>query len=433
MSRTFTRRSLLSTTARGLPALAFGSSLLSTTANAIAAPKARFTAPPKGKIYGPAGEAAVKGDVALPNELRAAAMLVQQKARHAVTTALANPNKAFKHRLAKASARFVGSLSSKRIARAKARATTLLSATEPKRKAAFGPYAVLGVADYQLSAKPDLELRRKLEVVQTSAWEVTHVKGMFKQKKVKPKNEPKYAKLEFHLNTVKCVEETDEVGADEILLGGELIKPDGSVAKLSSFKVSDDFDQGEVKYYDDAMCIGLDGGAEEFFRNYGMCNGTPSDPYRGRVLASSGLSGPWPGTWGLVLLMVEEDHGGFGALLQDLYGAIKAELEEALKGLGTAVGSAIGGAIGAVIGQVVAWVLGELIEWLVGLFDNRDDPIAAKSWILTLDNATRAYIDEVCAGGLESPANTQASQMKELVFKGDGGKYVTRMHWRALA
>jgi hypothetical protein len=162
-----------------------------------------------------------------------------------------------------------------------------------------------------------------------------------------------------------------------------------------------------------------------------VCHGHMSDPYRGKVMVATKLDGPWPGTYGLVLLMVEEDYGGFNNLLNDLYAAIKDELDAAINELGATAAEAIGGAIGNVIGAVVVWIVSELVEWIASLFDNVDDPLQAKSWIVELPDPTKETIDAKAAGGLVVPSGLRASKMKALTFTGDGGEFKARMHWRA--
>lgn len=110
---------------------------------------------------------------------------------------------------------------------------------------------------------------------------------------------------------------------------------------------------------------------------------------------------------------------------------MKDELEDAVNELGTQAGAAIGGAIGQLIAGVIVWVVNELIDWLVTLFDNVDDPISTQSWIITLQDTTQATIDALTAGGLSTPAGITGSQMKLLNFRGDGGRFEARLHWRA--
>jgi hypothetical protein len=430
MSRALSRRSLLSSASYGLPALAVGGALFGRSVNALAAPK-MSKAPSTAKIVGPEGELKLVTDLALPKQLQPAAEATLQKVRAALTIAAAHPDKKFsKNKLAAASSRFVEGLKATRIVRAKGRAAAVF-ADKAKATKALGGYADATVAAWQADKGLDVHIKHAFEKVPADYWaELT--------KKLEDKvvlKKPKYSKLEFHLNTMRCIAETaGEVDSDEILFGGELVRPDGIVRKIDAFKVSDDFDTGEVKYYDSAQCIGVPPAGRSIMEDAGVCNGHYSDPYRGRVLVSTDLDGPWPGTYALVLLMVEEDYGGFNELLRDLYAAVEDEVKKEIDAASAEAGQQISGdAIGEIIGEVIAWVVTELVDWLASLLDNADDPIATRSWIITLQNATKDWFNERTAGGLEAPAGQRASKIKRIDFNGDGGKYRARMHFRALS
>jgi len=427
----------------GLPAVALGGTLLGGSSTARSAPKTSGLGP-KGKIVRPTpGAAKVAGDYQLPEALRPTAELVLKKARHAFTTASANPKaKLGKNKLTSASAKFLGQLQSPRISRAKSRASSLLSASPAKTAAAFGPYRQWKATEYEMGYARDKDLAdeigiiRKLEKAKPPKTQV--YKGE-KIKREKPKKEPEtvpphYERLEFHLNTVTCIEDTNEFDRDEIKLGGQLIRPNGGVKQLDSFMVHDRFTAGVTKNYDSRACIGMSAAQRDILEDLGACNGHMDDPYRGKKIMATKLDGPWPGTYGLVLLMVEEDYGGFNNLLSELYAAIKDELDRAIAELGSsaaeAVASALGEAIGQVVGQIVVWVVTELVAWIVSLFDNVDDPLGAKSWVLQLPNANKDTLDGITAGGVSVPAGMRASALKEVTFVRDGGRYECDLHWR---
>jgi hypothetical protein len=442
-SRAFSRRSLLTATAKAVPAFAVGGSLFGHSLDLLAAP---YKAVDDGKIVGPAGDAALVTDFAMPPELRIVAEATLQKARAAFAMAAAHPGKALdKNKLTKASRKFVAAQKTARVTRVQGRATALF-ADVTKARVVLGGYAETTASQWQ--ANTGFEAVRK-GMLEKNDWaavkqKVKREKKIKREKKVKREKEqehdpndyaakPGYAKLEIHLNTVRCREETDEVGSDEILLGGQLIRPDGIVKSIDSFKVSNDFDAGETKYYDSAKCIDAPKEARAIFEDAGLCHGHYSDPYRGRVLVRTNLDGPWPGTHGLLLVMVEEDYGGFNGLLKDIYDAVHDELEDAIISASAHAGEPINAeALGEIIGQVIAWVVSGLVEWLASLFDNRDDPIATTAWLITLERRTKEWFDERTAGGLSAPSGQRASKMKRIDFNGDGGKYRARLHFRGL-
>ncbi len=418
--------------AAGLPVLAAGSSLLVRPGSALAAPAK------KSSSYGPAGPKPSGGGATFGGPAQPLAERVLQKTRHAFTVAAAKPKGSFaKGGMAAAAAKFMKTQSPVRISRASTRAMSRLSGGS-QWKAAFGPYDRVAAAEYAKSQSPGEKYGVPLEAMVAKRPKIK--KAKIKRKKTNPddyKAKPIYERIEFHLNRVECVEDTNEVDADEIFLGGHLIRPDGSITKIGKHLVGDEFSAGVVRHYDDSVCIGKTAAERKLIEDVGACNGTKSDPWAGRVLASVPLAGPWPGTYGLVLLMVEQDQGGMNDLLTELYQRIKDELADAIEDLGEATGDAVaeylGEDIGEIINEIVVWVLTELVAWIVSLFDNVDDPIAGKSWVVTLPNRTREAIDDVARGGVASPPGTRASKIETLRFAGDGGKYDAEVHWRALS
>lgn len=436
MSRIFTRRSMLLTSA-GLPALAVGSSLLGGSSFALAAPAKAS------KTYGAAGPTVRSGGQTLGKPLRPIAEQVLQKARHAFTIAAANPKRSFaKGGMAAAAAKFMKAQSSVRFKRASTRAGVRLSSGDSEWKAAFGPYGKVAPAEFERTLSPGEKYGVPLEaVVEKSKAGTKKVKiRREKPKKYDPADyeaKPRYARIAFHLNRVKCIVDTNEFDSDEIRIGGHLIRPDGKITDVANHLVFEDFDPGDTRNYDHSACIGKPASQRKGLEQLGMCAGSASDPWAGRVLASAPLDGPWPGTFGLVLLMVDEDHGGMNELLSELYSRIKEELDEAIASLGEAAGDAVaeylGEDIGAIVNEIVVWALTELVAWVVSLFDNIDDPISGESWIVTLPNRTREAIDALASGGVDTPSGSCGSKIEEIVFQGDGGKYRADLHWRALA
>lgn len=436
MSRIVTRRSMILSASVGLPALAVGSSLLGRSSAAWGAPAKAGQVGKAGKAHGAVGPKAIAGAHHVQGPLRPLAELVLQKTRHAFTVAAAEPKRSYaRGGLAATAAKFVQSQSRARMARAGDRASARLVAKEAEWTAAFGGYAKLKGPELERALPLDEQLQRAFgKIVEKAGVDKT------KRKPHDPDDyeaKPRYERLAFHLNSVKCVEDTNEFDSDEIRIGGQLIRPDGVVTQIASHLVHDDFDAGEMRNYDSSACIGLSASAREALEQLGACNGTMSDPWAGRVLASAPLTAPWPGSFGLVLLMVEEDHGGMNELLTELYQRIQDELRQAIADLGEAAGDAVaeylGEDVGAIVSEIIVWVLTELVSWIVSLFDNVDDPIAGKSWLVTLPNRTREAIDALASGGVDTPGESCGSTIKKLTFEGDGGRYEARLHWRALA
>ena len=110
-----------------------------------------------------------------------------------------------------------------------------------------------------------------------------------------------YNKLDFRLVSVKCVEETDEVGSDEILLGGSAVGSFGDHVKVAPFLVGNAFDKGDVRPFPSPLSGKFDA----------------KDPTKGKVLATFDLKNHGAKGYGapgrqyaLSLVMGEQDSGG---------------------------------------------------------------------------------------------------------------------------
>lgn len=366
----------------------------------------------------------VPGDLVLPAHIRVLAEKLLARAKAAVTAAVVRPDEVKQDKVAAAGLKFVAGLKPARAATFKVQASKL-------------PLA---------KVKPALQIHSTLQADALKVVEIERDK--LKARPKAPQWQPPLAKkIEFHLNRVKCINETSDGGdSDEILLGGQLIEPNGNIKKLDRFKVSDDFDAGESVYYDYNKCKGLPSDAAALPPFNALCpNGGPDDIYRGRKLVGSTIDlqlFPFPATYSLVTILGEEDEGGFGDIIQDIYNALKGELDEAFKAAGLAAGAALGGAlgsvvpgignaIGAAIGAALGWLLGEFIEWLTALFE--DDLIQARHWTIQLTSPEMAAIRTLAGDPLPAPEGVIASPVKKLTYVGDDGEYQAHLHWRVFS
>ena len=412
------RRSMFTIAAGSASALALGR-VLTGSAHA-AAPATKLI--PESKL--PPGRLVVPGDLKLDPETQVLAEKLLARAKQAVLDAATRPGAAAKgDKVAAAADKIVASLRSKRVTRLKA---GLGEPAVAKEMARFGKLEVGKAHKFYAVEAEKLVVKKKQQ------------KKVIKEKQEAPKwTPPLAARIEYQLNSVKCKNMTDgESGSDEILLGGHLITPAGVIKPIDRFKVSDDFDTGEVKRYDYSQCRDFPANMPAYLREAACPRGNPADPYEGRKLGATllGLDKPWPATVGLLLVMGEEDPGGgFGAWMQDIYAALDDEIKQQLKDWGVEAGSAEAGEIGAAIGEALAYVVGEFLDWLVNLFDNPDDPIAAKSWTTRFNSPEMSSIRATVGDPVPAPAGVIASSMKRLDFVGDGGKYEVRLHWRVNA
>ncbi|MFZ1479445.1 MAG: hypothetical protein WAT25_01565 [Paracoccaceae bacterium] len=211
--------------------------------------------------------------------------------------------------------------------------------------------------------------------------------------------------LHFRLHKVKCIDETNPEwpGDDEIAMGGTAVPPVGTPTKVAEFMVRDDFDDGESKTY--------------------------SPP---KVLKTFSLSGlTYPADCLMVLALAEKDNGGLSSFLQDLWEAIRDDVQLIIAAVGAAAGLAIGGAVGGslgtaiggplgtIIGAVAGAILGALIGWLISAV--KDDIFTPQSAAVHLPKSNSTF----AGGALTSPQFT-------LNFRDHGGHYRAYYTWQLI-
>jgi hypothetical protein len=207
-----------------------------------------------------------------------------------------------------------------------------------------------------------------------------------------------FKKMKLFITRVRCVEETNELGSDEIAMGGTLTDARGNTSPVGEFQVSSDFDQGEVV-------------------EFGM-----SKPFATWDLQTAPVGFPY--VYSAVLAMGEKDDGGFWKLLKELWEKVKTIVVTAIGALaGAAIGAAIGAAF-AGLGAVIGAVVGALLGWLIGMFDNADDVVGVKTVTMSLGAATKSYYNWA---KLTTPQGLTGT----LHFKGDGGRYDVDIAYRA--
>ena len=415
-TKNFSRRNMFALTAGGASALAV-SSMLGRTAFA-AGPK--FT--PLGEALLPKGLAQVPGDLQLDPAAEALARKLLLRLKKSVLDSTMRPGEVVKgDSVAAASSKLVGSLR-------KARVSGLRASLTPGSK--FTELADIGKVEpaqaHKMYAMELGELAKKVKLRLPKE----------KEEAKKTLQVPLAQKIEFHLNSVKCIDTTSGSGSDEIMLGGTIITPGGVVKKINHWKVADGFNDGDRFFYDFSQCKDVPANVPQQAVEMACPRGDRKDVYAGRKIAFTRLNNdiPWPATIAVVLTMGEQDGGGFNQFVQETYAALESEIKKQLDKLGIAAGEAIGTVLGpelgAIIGAVIGEVLGEFLDWLIGAFDTQDDLIGAKTWTVQLGSPRMTAIRTMASGGLPSPAGTTASKMKTLAFRGDGGKYELNMHWR---
>jgi hypothetical protein len=189
-----------------------------------------------------------------------------------------------------------------------------------------------------------------------------------------PSPPQEWPKLEFRLYKIKCVDETDGIGSDDISFASILVDGSGDQAKWGPSEEWE-FDDGVERTFPPLV-----------LRTFNLKE-TINIPVTGPV-------GFWPKYYQALLCLAEKDNGGFASFLLELWNKVKGKVLEAVGAavggfIGAAAGSVVPGlgtAIGAAIGAAVGWILGNLIEWLISLWeDDMFPPTIAKVKITGLN------------------------------------------------
>jgi hypothetical protein len=216
-----------------------------------------------------------------------------------------------------------------------------------------------------------------------------------------PVVETPYTKLALRLHRVYCDVETNELGNDDIFMGGVAIDANGKTAKAKAWKVgtfgSDKGDHRDKRY------------------------SPPKTLWTFTLPNSTG----WPKSFLFNLILCEEDWGGFAEELQKILekvtAYVKKELEKALAGAlaGAGVGATLAGVVGAVIGLVVGFVVGALAAWITDVAD--DDLFVPIPITGRLDSVHQRW---------DGRTN---SKNREWWVKSHGGKYRVWTDWELRA
>ncbi len=209
--------------------------------------------------------------------------------------------------------------------------------------------------------------------------------------------------LEFRIHKVKCIDETNPEwpGDDEIAMGGTAVPPVGSPTKIPEFRVSNSFDDGESRVYNPPRLL--------------------------KTFSLSNVS--YPADFLVVLALAEKDNGGLSDFLQEMWEAIKDEVQIIIaavaaaagaaigSAIGGTVGTAIGGPLGTIIGAVAGAILGALVGWIISAV--KDDIFTPQSAAVHLPTPNATFTN----GALTSPQFT-------VNFNDHGGYYRVYYSWK---
>ncbi|MBC9712098.1 hypothetical protein H9Y04_05885 [Streptomyces sp. TRM66268-LWL] len=195
--------------------------------------------------------------------------------------------------------------------------------------------------------------------------------------------------LELRIHSVKCLDETSEIGKDEIHLGGTSIDESGDTKKISSFKVRS-FNTGDVQTY------------------------TPPKRFTFFSLTESTVT--FPKSYFVTLVLAEVDWGGLADFLNGLLDKVKSKVTAAVAAaIGGAIGSP-GGPVGIAIGIAVGYAVTQIFDFLKGLWgDEVFKPITVSTVIPSLTSRW---------------AGQDNSSDRSVEFAGHGGRYRLTYDWR---
>lgn len=197
--------------------------------------------------------------------------------------------------------------------------------------------------------------------------------------------------LELRIHSVRCVDDTGEIGNDEISCGGASVY-NADVRKVSPFAVGD-FRDGDVKTYS----------PPRRFVSFDLRDGTP-----------------FPRSYYATVALAETDGGGFMDFLNTLLDKIDDRVTALLSAAaGAAVGTAIGTAIPG-IGNLVGAVVGAAVGALIGLLKTvaEDDILGAETVSVDMASPSHRF-----GGNTESPQGVKK-------FDGHHSSYEVRYSWR---
>ena len=322
--------------------------------------------------------AVLRVNPALPSDpaLRAIADDVAARMRFAMCAAAANPSAHRRHAFGEQFHAFLASRPAVMRQHAAERATALLGSPEVIKRATFGRYMSLAATDAAQLGPAGLGAK-----VGTPALDGQAVSAAFSRltsalAKVPPEagtgkvvvksGTLPFTKLRLFVKRVRCIEETAEIGSDEILMSSVNSDPLGGTWIGHTWEVDGDMDEGDLVEY----------------------------PGLGHKVTGWNLvtTKGWPCVYGTLLCMAEEDDGGFGAFLKYVWGEVREEVQGLAAGL--VAGLAVGAATANVLAGIVAGVVVAIIDFLVSLLtDNKDEVARPAVLTLTLAAATKAYYD----------------------------------------
>ena len=213
-----------------------------------------------------------------------------------------------------------------------------------------------------------------------------------------------FTALELRLTKVVCVDETNELGSDEIDLAGVSIDATGDPRKLPRFTVHSDMDSGDKVIYN----------PPRVFARFPFAADTQ--------IRIDGKIKPvgWPRSHQVTFLLCEVDNGGFPDFVTAVYEKLRTLVAAwVAKAVGAWIGGPIGAAVGAAIGKIAGWVMDKGFAYLVRIWE--DDAFTPVTSTIELDGPDRELNGK--RGG------TVVTSARRWTWKQHGGHYQLYLDW----
>ncbi len=213
-----------------------------------------------------------------------------------------------------------------------------------------------------------------------------------------------FTALELRLTKVVCVDETRELGSDEIDLAGVSIDATGDPRKLPRFTVHSDMDSGDKVIYN----------PPRVFARFPFAADTQ--------IKIDGKIKPvgWPRSHQVTFLLCEVDNGGFPDFVTAVYEKLRTLVAAwVAKAVGAWIGGPIGAAVGAAIGKIAGWVMDKGFAYLVRIWE--DDAFTPVTSTIELDGPDRDLNGK--RGG------TAVTSARRWTWKQHGGHYQLYLDW----
>lgn len=217
-----------------------------------------------------------------------------------------------------------------------------------------------------------------------------------------------HRKLRMVLEALECVEATTGAGDDDMALGAITNSAAGHTKKIGPEFVAA-LQSGQTHHFS--------GSAAE------LASWSFEADHKLNIEGATFDVG-WPRSYFVTWLLAEEDWGGFGTFVNEMYQQVKAEVEAKIEDsasdlttllVAEGIGATVGAVLGNVIGAVVGAVAGLLIVWFVGLAE--DDIFTPITVSVDIDSPYSPF-------GADDRTNT-----RQVWWKGHGGHYKLRYHW----